>query len=167
RVTQIIQMRRSVMRRMQLVGAYLDVPLQQPNPDKDVIDKKINSVQGTSITNYRPEDQDFTLYETYAELDIAGYEHKVKGKLSGLPLPYQVTLDKTSHQILEIRRNWKDGDEGYQAKKVFVPYQFVPGLGFYAIGLLQILGNTDVALTAAWRLMLDAGMFANFPGFLF
>jgi hypothetical protein len=68
---------------------------------------------------------------------------------------------------LEIRRNWKENDAKFLAKKVFVPYQFVPGLGFYAIGLLQILGNTDVALTAAWRLMLDAGMFGNFPGFLY
>jgi hypothetical protein len=167
RVTQRITMRRSVLRRMQLVGAYRDIALQQPVPDQDKIDKKVNQIQGTGSNSWRPEDQDYTIYEAYAEIDIKGHEHTVKGKLSGLPLPYKVTIDKTSRQILEIRRNWKDGDDKYTAKKVFVPYQFVPGLGFYAIGLLQILGNTDVALTAAWRLMLDAGMFANFPGFLY
>lgn len=167
RVTQRITMRQSVMRRMQLLGAYRDIVLQAPVPDNDKLDKKVNEIQGTATNSYRPEDQDFTLYECYAELDIKGHEHTLNDRPTGLPLPYKVTLDKSSRQVLEIRRNWKEDDEKYIAKKVFVPYQFVPGLGFYAIGLLQILGNTDVALTAAWRVMLDAGMFSNFPGFLY
>ena len=167
RVTQRIQMRRSVLRRMQLLGVYLDIDLQPPQPDPDAINKKVNEVQGTANNTVRPEDLDYTIYECYAELDIKGYEHEQNGKATGLPLPYRVTIDRTSRQVLEIKRNWKEGDDKYLAKKVFVPYQFVPGLGFYAIGLLQILGNTENALTAAWRLMLDAGMFANFPGFLY
>lgn len=167
RVTHRINMRKSVLRRMQLLGAYLDVPLTQPDPEPDVMGRKVNQVQGTEAKPQRPEDQDYTILECYAELDIKGHEHTVNGKPTGLPLPYKVVIEKTSRQILEIRRNWKEADEEKKPKKVFVAYQFVPGLGFYAIGLLQILGNTTNALTAAWRLMLDAGMFANFPGFLF
>ncbi|HEY6861687.1 MAG TPA: hypothetical protein VI358_18120 [Pseudolabrys sp.] len=167
RVTHRISMRKSTLRRMQLLGAYLDVSLTQPDPEPNRMQRKINQVQGTEAKPQRPEDQDYTLYECYAELDIKGYEHTQNGKVTGLPLPYKVTIEKTSRQVLEIRRNWKQDDPKFLAKKCFVCYQFVPGLGFYAFGLLHILGNTDNALTAAWRLLLDAGMFSNFPGFLY
>jgi hypothetical protein len=76
-------------------------------------------------------------------------------------------IDKDSQRILEVRRNWREDDETKLPKVPFVKYPFVPGLGFYDIGLVHILGNTTNALTAAWREMLDAGMFANFPGFLY
>jgi uncharacterized protein YdhG (YjbR/CyaY superfamily) len=101
-------------------------------------------------------------------LDIAGYEHKKNGKVTGLEIPYRVTIDVSSRQILSIMRNFdEDTRELPIARKVFVKYPFVPGLGFYDIGLLHILGNTTNAVTAAWRELLDAGMYANFPGFLY
>jgi hypothetical protein len=90
-----------------------------------------------------------------------------QGQPTGLKLPYKVTIEKDSKQVLEIRRNWAAGDDTKTAKRVFVKYPFVPGLGFYDIGLLNILGNATAALTAAWRIALDNGMFSNFPGFLY
>lgn len=168
RVTHVIRMRRSVMKRMQLAGAYRDVELAiDPQPDVNAVDREKANVQGIEpTTQARPKDQDRTVYETYCEIDVPGYEHKDDGKTTGLPLPYRVAIDKDSRKILEIRRNWRDGDPMYLAKPALVKYPFIPGLGFYDIGLVHTLGNATNALTAAWREMLDSGMYANFPGFL-
>jgi hypothetical protein len=87
--------------------------------------------------------------------------------VSGLEIPYRVTVDVSSKEILSIVRNYNEDTEDLPvAKRNFVKYTFVPGLGFYDIGLLHILGNTTNAITAAWRELLDAGMYSNFPGFL-
>ena len=172
RVTQCITMRKSTMRRMQLLGAYRDIELDMPmTPAQTIVDIKIANQQGLQAP-YRPEDRDYDLYECYCELDIAGFEHRIekgrrKGKPSGLPLPYRVVIERSSRQILEIRRNWEENDTDYMAKQVFVHFMFETGLGLYGLGLLNILGNTTNALTQAWRLVLDAGQFANFPGFLY
>jgi len=166
RVTHQITMRPSVLKRMQIMGAYRETelgsaPLLQQSP----VEQMIDDIQGTTPqASYREADQPRTLYESYCEIDVPGYEHEENGKPTGLPLPFKVTIDKDSRRILELRRNWKEGDELYEAKRTFVKYPFVPGLGFYDIGLLHILGNTTTAVTAAWREALDAGMFANFPG---
>lgn len=168
RVTHRMLMRPSVLRRMQLAGAYRDINLgAQPQVTPNTVEAKTAEVQGFSPTLQRPEDQLHTIYECYVELDLQGFEHKDgDGKPTGLALPYRVTIEKDSRTILEIRRNWREDDDNCLAKKVFVKYPFVPAFGFYEIGLLHILGNANRALTAAWRLMLDTGMFANFPGSL-
>jgi hypothetical protein len=170
RVTHQIQMLPNVVKRMQIMGAYREVALgSPPMTTPDAVDAKIDEIQGTQAqTTFREADQPRTIYECYCEIDVPGYEHKdEKGEITGLPLPFKVTIDKDARTILEIRRNWKEDDDNHEARRVFVKYPFVPGLGFYDIGLLNILGNTTIAVTAAWREMLDAGMFANFPGFLY
>lgn len=170
RVTHQIMMKPSTLRRMQLAGAYRDIMLGTPNPAiPNTVDREIAETQGIdpTATSVHEEDRDFTIYECYCELNIRGYEDKNRGTPTGLALPYRVVIDKDSQKILEIRRNWAENDEAKLAKICFVKYPFVPGLGFYDIGLVHILGNTTNALTAAWREMLDAGMFANFPGFLY
>jgi hypothetical protein len=168
RVTHEITMRHSVLKRMQMLGVYRDVELGMPEEEADVVDRKIASIQGVKPIADRPEDQDYQLYECYCELDIKGFEHLDEdGNETGLPLPYRVTIEKTSRQILEIRRNWDEDDDDHGKIIPLVPFEYIRGLGFYAIGLLHLLGNTTTAITASWRMMLDAGMFANFPGFLF
>lgn len=169
RVTHAISMKASTVRRMQIIGAYKDVNLATPMArDTDAVDDEKASQQGIDTSAANPEDRDRQIYETYCELDIPGLEHKVKGEVTGLEIPYIVTIDRTSREILAIVRNYnEDTQELPETRKTFVKYQFVPGLGFYDIGLLHILGNTTMAVTAAWREALDAGMFANFPGFLF
>lgn len=166
RVTQKITMRPSVMKRMQVCGAYLDVPLTQPTPKPNAVDTKEAAIQGVRAWTQRPEDQPYTLYECYCELDLPGYEHEEKGEATGLPLPYRVVIEVDTQQVLAVHRNWDEDDPQCQPKRVFVKYPYIEGLGFYGIGLLHILGNSTQALTAAWREALDAGMFASFPGFL-
>ena len=169
RVTHRIMMRASTVKRMQILGVYRDLDLSQAHqPKTDAVKEIKNAQQGISNEARRPQDRDREIYECYCELDIAGFEHKHKGAHSGLEIPYRVTIDVSSKQILSIVRNYdEDTKELPEARTTFVKYTFVPGLGFYDIGLLHILGNTTNAITAAWRELLDAGMYSNFPGFLF
>ena len=171
RVTHRVMMRPGTLKRMQMLGAYrnVELPLAPLMPLKNPVDEKIGQVQGiqpVGIT-YETADLDRELYETYCEIEIPGFEHEMDGELTGLPLPYKVVLDKDSRKILEIRRNWEQDDLLCLPQNRIIAFIFIPGLGFYGIGLLNVLGNSTKAVTAAWRLMLDAGMFANFPGFLY
>ena len=165
-------MRPSTVKRLQILGVYRDVNLSTPSPENyDAVQREKMEQQGISLDARNPEDRDREIYEIYCELDIFGFEHKYKSKETGLEIPYRVTIDKSSKEILSIVRNYdeptgEEGDELPEARNNFVKYTFVPGMGFYDIGLLHILGNTTNAVTAAWREMLDAGMYANFPGFL-
>lgn len=167
RVTHRIKMRKSVLKRMQILGVYRDVELSIPSaPDKTVVDQKKDEIAGTTSTHTRPEDRDYEIYESYCELDLDDFAPpQFKGK--GLPLPYRVTIEKDSGKVLDIRRNWKEDDEECRAKQFFVQFPFIRALGFYGLGYIHLLGNTTNALTAAWREILDAGMFASFPGFLY
>lgn len=166
RITHAIKMRPSVMKRMMHLGAYRDVPLTQPSSDTNVVDQQIAEIQGVRDSNLRPEDLPYNLYETQCELDLDEYA-PADFKGSGIPLPYLVTLDKDSRQILSIRRDWYEEDPQAERKRMYVKYTYVPGPGFYGTGLLGILGNSSAAMTAAWREALDAGAFASFPGFLY
>lgn len=168
RVTHRVYMRPSTVKRLQILGVYRDIDLGTPHmKDPDAVQQEKAEQQGISADSMKPDDRDREIYECYCELDIPGFEHKWKGKETGLEIPYRVTIDVSSKQVLSIVRNYEEVDEELPtARTNFVKYTFVPGMGFYDIGLLHILGNTTNAITAAWREMLDAGMFANFPGFL-
>lgn len=168
RITHRIFMTQSTVRRMQILGVYRDIDLSTPRvANYDSVQREKSSQEGVTLESNRPDDRDREIYECYCELDIFGFEHRYKGKVSGLPVPYRVTIDVSSREILSIVRNYdEDTKELPEKRTVFVHYLFVPGFGFYGIGLLHILGNTTNAVTAGWREMLDAGMFATFPGFL-
>src|SRR5882672_3860354 len=162
RITHQIMMRPSVMKRMKFLKAYRDIQLTQPTPVPTQLDTKVASQQGTQPQKERPEDEPHTVWETQCELDLDDYApSKFKGK--GIALPYLVTLDKDSREILALRRDWEEDDEECERKRMYVKYPYVPGPGFYGTGMLNILGNASAAMTAAWREALDAGMFANFP----
>jgi hypothetical protein len=168
RITHRSYMRPSTVKRLQILGVYADIDLSTPKaPTLDSVQREKNAQQGISAESMDPEDRDREIYEVYCELDLPGFEHKHKGKPSGLEIPYIVTIDLSSQKVLSVVRNYAEDDaELPTAKRRFVKYTFVPGLGFYDIGLLHILGNTTNAITAAWRELLDAGMYNNFPGFL-
>jgi hypothetical protein len=166
RITHQIPMRPSVMKRMKLIGAYkATAPIQQPAPQVNAVDAKIAGIQGTDPTVQRPEDQPYTIWESQCELDLPEF---APGKFNGegIPLPYLVTMDKDSREIMAIRRDWEEDDDDCSRESMYVKYPYVPGPGFYGTGLLNILGNASAALTAAWRLSLDSAMFATFPAFL-
>lgn len=167
RVTHRIKMRQSILKRMQILGVYRDIELSLPaTPAKSEVDQAKAAIDGTTNSQQRPEDRDYEIYESYCELDLDRFAPEgFKGK--GLPLPYRVTIEKDSRQVLDIRRNWKEDDDQCLARRFFVQFPFIRGLGFYGLGFIHLLGNTTNALTAGWRETLDSGMYANFPGFIF
>ena len=169
RVTHRIFMTPSTVKRMQIIGAYRDIDLSQPMAIQyDAVQREAAEQQGITLDSSNPDDRDREIYECHCELDIRGFEHKHKGRPSGLQIPYRVTIDVSSREILSVVRNYREDTKKLPEKRTtFVKYSFVPGLGFYDIGLLHILGNITNAVTAGLREMLDAGMFASFPGFLF
>lgn len=168
RITHRVYMRPSTVRRLQLLGVYRDIDLSQPKAaNLDAVQRAQRATQGIADASSNPDDRDREIYECYCELDIRGFEHRFKGKETGLEIPYRVTIDLSTREILSIVRNYDENEAALpEARTNFVKYTFVPGFGFYDIGLLHILGNTTNAATAGWREMLDAGMYANFPGFL-
>jgi hypothetical protein len=161
RVTHRSKMKPSDVKRLQIAGAWRDVHLSSNymslgNP----VEITLQEVAGVSPkTSIEPEETDREIWEIYCELNLKGFENK-----DGLPLPYRVTIDKESREVLDIRRWWDEDDEFYIRKEVFVEYIFVPAFPGVNLGLLHILGNAARALTAAWRIALDNGMLANFPG---
>lgn len=162
RITHVISMRQSVMKRYMAKGIYRQVALQPPNPQPNQVDEGIAAMQGIALNKDRPEDQPYTLWEIQCELNLDEFAPK-QWKGTDVPLPYLVTMDKDTHTILAVRRDWKPDDEDCNRKRMYVKYPYVPGPGFYGTGLAQILGNSTAAMTAAWREALDAGMYANFP----
>lgn len=168
RVTHQITMPPANVRRLQLDGYYLDIDLGQVSDDvaSDPTRQKEQAIHGLGGmgSSLRPQDKDRTLYECYAEIDLADYGKRERGAPKSLPLPYRVTIDKDAQRILEIRRNWRQGDKKYRRRQRFVKWSMVPGFGFLSLGFLHLLGNQTRALTALWRIMIDCGMFANFPG---
>jgi hypothetical protein len=168
RITHRSYMRPSTVKRLQILGVYRDIPLSAPGfISLDSVQREKAAQQGIETSSFNPDDRDREIYECYCELNIGGFEHTWKGKDTGLEIPYRVTIDVSSKEILSIVRNYDElTEELPESRQNFVKYTFVPGLGFYDIGLLHILGNTTNAITAAWRELLDAGMYNNFPGFL-
>ena len=164
RVTFTTRMRQSVMKRMQHLKVYRDidlgVPTMQPHNSVEEAKQEVTGVR----EGRRPEDMRYTILECYCMVNLAGDEHKEGSEETGLPRPYKVTLDKDSRTVLEIRRNWRQDDEMERPREVFVKFPFVPGFGFYDLGLIHIAGNPTVAATALLRIMIDNGIFSNFPG---
>ena len=168
RITHRSYMRPSTVKRLQILGVYKDEDLDAPMMAQlDSLQREKKSTEGISTEASNPDDRDREIFECYCELDIKGFHHKWKGKETGLEIPYRVTIDASSKKILSIVRNYAEDSENLpESRTNFVKFTFVPGFGFYDIGLLHILGNTTNAITAAWRELLDAGMYSNFPGFL-
>jgi hypothetical protein len=168
RITHRIMMSQNTVRRMQILGVYRNIPLSTPKTtEKNPVKLEKDIVEGIT-EGHKSKDRDREIYECYCDLDVFGFEHKKRGKTTGLEIPYRVTIDVTSREILSIVRNYNEETQELPvARQQFVAYIFVPGMGFYPIGLLHILGNTANAVTAAWRELLDSGMYASFPGFLY
>lgn len=161
RVTHRITMPPSLMAKFLEDGVYSDIPVGEPAGQPTSTDQKIAAQSGIAATTDRPKDKPHTIYECYTDLDLSVYGIKQPVKR---PLPYRISIERDARQILEIRRNWKDGDKNYRRRKRFVKFGLIPGFGFLDYGYLHLLGNHTRALTALWRLVIDAGMFANFPG---
>lgn len=161
RVTHKIEMSKTQVRRLVEAGWYVDAALSEPVVNPSAIDRKEKEIVGIAPVPQRQEDYQRTILECYTELELPITE---KGAPKGLPLPYRVTLDKDSSKVLEIRRNWRPTDKDFRKRQRFVKWPFMPGMGFYDLGYLHILGQHAKALTAILRISIDAGMLGNFPG---
>lgn len=167
RVTERIMMSQADVKRLQLMGWWIRQPMTTPVDSPTAIEQTIGQVEGIRPGSNLPYDYRHTTYECYSELDIPGFEHKDEdGEPTGLPLPYRVSIDKDSRRIHEIRRNWKKEDDEFNARPHYVMFGLIPGFGFYYLGYAHILGNTERALTALEREIIDAGMYSIFPGFV-
>jgi hypothetical protein len=161
RMTHVMRKTKNEMRRLMVAGFYKDIDLPEPQNTLDEVEKKIAERMGFRATS----DDRYKLLEMQVYLDLPGYEDKdKKGKETGIGLPYIVTIEKTSQEILAIKRNWHPDDETCQKRNHFVHYPYIPGFGFYAFGLIHLIGAFAKSGTSIIRQLVDAGTLSNLPG---
>jgi hypothetical protein len=162
RVTHVMRQSENDVRKLQVAGFYRDVELEKPEGGYlDDIEKKIAENMGFSATS----DDRYKILEFHVNIDLEGYEDKDdKGKETGIGLPYIITVEKTSNVVLAIRRNWMEDDPRKIKRQHFVHYPYIPGFGFYAFGLVHLLGSFAKSGTSLIRQLVDAGTLANLPG---
>jgi hypothetical protein len=161
RVTHVMRKTKNELVRLQVAGFYLDVDLGDPVNSLDEVEKKIAEKMGFRATS----DDRFKLLEMHVSLDLPGYEHKdEKGKPTGIALPYVVTVEKGTSNILAIRRNWEPDDKTHAKRNHFVHYGYIPGFGFYCFGLIHLIGAFAKSGTSILRQLVDAGTLSNLPG---
>jgi hypothetical protein len=167
RATHKSKMTLRQVRSLQLAGLWLNEKLGDPTPDSDdtALQSAIDNAAGVQNPNYEGDDE-FSIYDSYLDLDLKGFEHRVEGQEvpSGLPLPYRVSLDFKNQNMFSIYRNWKQGDQSFQKKLNFVHYKLLEGPGFYGLGYAHTLGNPTSTATALIRQMIDAATLNMFPG---
>lgn len=161
RVTHVMRKTKNEIIKLQDAGFYSDVDLGEPKFELDDIEKQKAEEMGLTAT----EDDRYRILEMHVDLDLPGYEHKdKKGNPTGIALPYVVTIDKSSAQVLAIRRNWYEEDELHTKRQHFVHYQYIPGFGFYGYGLIHLIGGYAKSATMLIRQLVDAGTLSNLPG---
>ena len=161
RVTHIMRKTKNEMAKLQAAGFYSDIELGEPSTVLDDIERQKAEEQGMSATS----DNRFRVLEMHVELDLPGHEDKNEdGEPTGVALPYVVTIEKSSAQVLAIRRNWYQEDSLKLKRQHFVHYQYVPGFGFYGYGLIHLIGGYVKSATSLIRQLVDAGTLSNLPG---
>jgi len=164
RITHVIKMDSNEVRKLQLAGFYREVDLPDngsSGEEMSEVQETINEIQGVHPSNSSVE---LTLYEVHTDLDLKGFEDMGNdGAPSGLKLPYIVTIVEDTGEVLSIRRNYEEMDTMMRRKDYFVHYKFLPGLGFYGLGLTHMIGGLAQASTSILRQLIDAGTLSNLP----
>jgi hypothetical protein len=149
------------LRKQQVSGFYKDIDLGDPSLKEDEIKKKERELEGVRVEK---QDDIYTLLECHVNLDIEGFEDKdASGEPTGIKLPYIVTIEEDSREVLSIKRNYKAEDPLKNKINYFVHFKFLPGLGFYGFGLIHMIGGLSRTATSALRQLLDAGTLSNLP----
>jgi len=161
RVTHVMRKTKNELRRLMAAGFYRDIDLPEPENALDDIEREIAEKMGFRATS----DDRYKLLEMQVYLDLPGFEDTDEdGEKTEIGLPYIITIEKTSQEILAIRRNWRPDDDTYQKRNHFVHYPYIPGFGFYAFGLIHLIGAFAKSGTSIIRQLVDAGTLSNLPG---
>ena len=160
RVTHVMRKTEQEIHNLQHIGFYRDIELGEPDYDLDEVEKKIAEQMGFDATN----DDRYKILEMNVNLDLEGYEDEDKDGKTGIALPYIVTIDKGTQEVLAVRRNWKQEDSQQKRREHFVHYGYIPGFGFYCFGLIHLIGGFSKSGTMLLRQLVDAGTLSNLPG---
>jgi len=156
RVTHVMRKTKNELRKLQHGGFYRDIDLGEPEPYHSDIEERKAEEGGFSLTD----DNRYALYEIHADLVIEGIDDSD----DDIAKPYVVTIERGSGEVLSIRRNWNEDDDLHLKRQHFVHYVYVPGFGFYGLGLIHIIGGYARAGTSLIRQLVDAGTLSNLPG---
>jgi len=160
-IIHVIRISQNDLRKQQVNGFYKDIDLGEPPVQEDKLKEKELELEG--IQSNGTEDM-YTILEMHVNLDLEGYEDMGEdGEPTGVRLPYIVTIDEANGKVLSIRRNFKAEDPLKKKQDYFVHFKFLPGLGFYGLGLIHMIGGLSRTATVALRQLLDAGTLANLP----
>jgi hypothetical protein len=160
-IIHVVKISENEMRKQQVAGFYRDIELKPGDVQESEVTQKERELEGQ--TKSRNEDI-FNLLECHVNLDLEGFEDMGQdGEPTGIKLPYIVTIEENSREILSIRRNYEVGDPKKTKIQYFVHFKFLPGLGFYGFGLIHMIGGLSRTATAALRQLLDAGTLSNLP----
>ena len=157
-----IKISKNELRKQQVAGFYLDIELGTPGYQENEVEKKERELEGQRKSK---DDDIYTLLECHVNLDLEGFEDQdpQTNEPSGIKIPYIVTVEEATRQVLSIRRNYEIGDPKKEKIQYFVHFKFLPGLGFYGFGLIHMIGGLSRTATAALRQLLDAGTLSNLP----
>ena len=160
-ITQVLRMSLNDLRKKQVSGFYLDIPVLPSQGDSGSVSDEIQRIDGVTPSQI---DYDCTILECHVDLDLEGYEDEDEnGEPTGIKIPYVVTISQDNGQILSVRRNYLEDDEDRKKIQYFVHYKFLPGFGFYGLGLIHTIGGLSRTATAALRQLIDAGTLSNLP----
>jgi len=160
-VVHKLKMSENDLRKKQVSGFYRDIEITPGYSQESEVEKKERELEGVKKTR---DDDIFTILEFHMNLDLEGFEDKDNvGDMTGIKLPYIVTLDAGSREVLSIRRNYQPNDPLKKKIEYFVHFKFLPGLGFYGFGLIHMIGGLSRTATNALRQLIDAGTFSNMP----
>ena len=161
-IIHVIKMSENDLRKQQVGGFYADIELQLPSKMEDKVTDKERELEGTKATGRQ--ENIYTLLECHVNLDLEGFEDVGQNnEPTGIKLPYIVTIEEGSGKVLSIRRNFDPNDPTKNKIQYFVHFKFLPGLGFYGLGLIHMIGGLSRTATAALRQLLDAGTLSNLP----
>ena len=155
RVTHVMRKTKNDIRKLQVAGFYRDIELADPEPIHTDVEKKKAEGQGYTLTD----DERYQILEIHVDYNLPGYEDDDE-----IALPYIITIDRGTSEVLAIRRNWEKDDELEQKRQHFVQYTYVPGFGAYGLGLIHLIGGYARAGTSLIRQLVDAGTLSNLPG---
>ena len=160
-VTHVIQISENELRKKQVAGFYSDIKVSASQSDPSEVREEMDEISGIEPSRL---DTEVTLLECHVDLDLEGFEDSDPGgESTGIKLPYVVTVSEDNGKVLSIRRNYKEGDQDRKKNQYFVHFKFLPGFGFYGLGLIHMIGGLSRTATAALRQLIDAGTLANLP----